>query len=100
MKYEQERWDLLCLQAYTNPLPGSASSQLECYTSTVTAIVSVTLTATDIQGADLSEPLVLFWHLPDGDAKSDQWLAQVCSLYVRGSISVTETIAVTFEVDL
>ena len=62
MKYEQERWDLLCLQAYTNPLPGSASSQLECYTSTVTAIVSVTLTATDIQGADLSEPLVLFWH--------------------------------------
>ena len=39
-------------------------------------------------------------HLPDGDAKSDQWLAQVCSLYVRGSISVTETIAVTFEVDL
>jgi len=28
----------------------------------VTAIVSVMLTATDIQGADLSKPLVLFWH--------------------------------------
>ena len=28
----------------------------------ITAIVSVMLTATDIQGADLSEPLVLFWH--------------------------------------
>jgi len=52
---------LLCPQVYNN-LPGSASSQLDCYTSKVTAIVSVTLTATDIQGADLSEPLVFFWH--------------------------------------
>ena len=34
----------------------------DCYTSKVTAIVSVTLTATDIQGADLSKPLVFFWH--------------------------------------
>jgi len=31
------------------------SSQLDCYTSKVTAVVSVTLTAADIQGADLHE---------------------------------------------
>ena len=53
---------LLCPQVYNNLLPGSASSQLDCYTSKVTAVVSVTLTATDIQGADLSKPLVLFQH--------------------------------------
>ena len=52
---------LLCPQAYNNLLPGFASS-LDCYTSKVTARVSVTLTAMDIQGADLSEPLVFFWH--------------------------------------
>jgi len=40
----------------------SASSQVDYYTSKVTAVVSVMLTAVDIQGADLSEPLVLFWH--------------------------------------
>ena len=39
---------------------GSASSQLDCYISKVK--VSVTLTAADLQGVDLSEPLVLFWH--------------------------------------
>jgi len=33
-----------------------------CYTSKVTAVVSVMLTAADIQGAGLSERLVLFWH--------------------------------------
>ena len=53
---------LLCPQAYNNPLPGSISSQLDYYTSKGKAIVSVTLTAMDIQGADLSQPLVLFWH--------------------------------------
>ena len=31
-------------------------------TSKVTAVVSVTLIAVDIQGGDLSEPLVLLWH--------------------------------------
>jgi len=54
--------DLLCPQVYDNLLPGSASSQLDCCTSKVTAVVSVTLTAADVQGADLSEALVLFWH--------------------------------------
>ena len=38
------------------------SPQPDYYTSKVTAIVSVTLTAADIQGTDLSEPSVLFWH--------------------------------------
>jgi len=51
---------LLCPQAYNNHLPGSVSSQLDYYTLKVTAVVSVTLTAADIQGADLCEPLVLF----------------------------------------
>ena len=58
MKYEQERGP----QAYNHLLPGSVSSQLDNYTSQITAIVSVMLTAADIQGADLSEPLVLLWH--------------------------------------
>jgi len=49
----------LCPQVYNNLLPGSVSSQLDYYTLKVTAVVSVTLTATNIQGADLSEPLVL-----------------------------------------
>ena len=53
---------LLCPQVYSNLLPSSASSRPDYYTSKVTTIVSVTLTVTDIQGADLSEPLVLFWH--------------------------------------
>jgi len=53
---------LLRLQVYNNLLPGSVSSQLDYFTSKVTAVVSVTLTAADVQGADLSEPLVLFWH--------------------------------------
>jgi len=57
---------LLCTQAYNNFLPGSLSSQLD-YTSKVTAVVSVMLTAADIQGADLSESLALFWHRhPEG----------------------------------
>ena len=38
----------------------AVSSQVDYYTSKVTAIVSMTLTAAYIQGADLSEPLVLF----------------------------------------
>ena len=54
--------DLLSPQAYDNFLPGSASSQLDCCTSKVTVVVSVMLTATDIQREDLNEPLVLFWH--------------------------------------
>ena len=57
---------LLYQQAY-NLLPGSLSSQLDYYTSKVTAVVSVMLTTMDIQGADLSESLALFchWH-PEG----------------------------------
>ena len=51
---------MLCPQAHNNLLPGSVSSQVDYYTSKVTAIVSMMLTAADIQGADLSEPLVLF----------------------------------------
>jgi len=47
---------------YSNLLPGSVSSQLDYYTSKAIAVVSVMLTAADIQGTDLSEPLVLFWH--------------------------------------
>ena len=62
MKYERERAVLLCPQAYNNLLPGSVSSQLDYYTSKAIAVVSVMLTAVDIQGVDLSEPLVLFWH--------------------------------------
>ena len=53
---------MLCPQAHNNLLPGSVSSQVDYYTSKVTVIVSVMLTATDIQGGDLSEPLVFFWH--------------------------------------
>ena len=45
---------LQCPQAYNNLLPGSLSSQLDYYTSKVTAA--------DIQGADLGESLALFWH--------------------------------------
>jgi len=41
---------------------GSVFAWLDYYTSKTTAIVSVTLTAMDIPKADLSEPLVLFWH--------------------------------------
>jgi len=44
---------------HNNLLTGSVSSQVDYYTSKVTAIVSMMLTAADIQGADLSEPLVL-----------------------------------------
>ena len=51
---------LLCPQAHNNLLPDSVSSQVNYYTLEVTAIVSVMLTAADIRGADLSEPLVLF----------------------------------------
>jgi len=51
---------LLYPQAHNNLLPGSVSSQVDCYTSKATATVSMTLTAADIQEADLSEPLVLF----------------------------------------
>ena len=51
---------LLCPLAHNNLLPGSVSSQVDDYTSKVTAIVSVMLTIADIPGADLSEPLVLF----------------------------------------
>jgi len=36
----------------------------------------MTLTAVDIQGADLSEPLVLFWH---------HHPVVVCGLWVAGS---------------
>jgi len=54
----------------------SVSSQLDYYTSKVTAVVSMTLTAVDIQGADLSEPLVLFWH---------HHPVVVCGLWVAGS---------------
>ena len=52
---------MLCPQAH-NLLPGSVSSQVDYYTSKVTAVVSMTTTAADIhvQEADLSEPLVLF----------------------------------------
>ena len=53
---------MLYPQAYNNLLPGSLSLQLDYYISKVTAVVSVTLKAADIQGTDLSEPLVLFWH--------------------------------------
>jgi len=45
---------------YNHLLPVSVSSQVDYYTSKVTAVVSMTLTAADIQGADLSEQLVLF----------------------------------------
>jgi len=51
---------LLCPQAHNNLLPGSVSSQVDYYTSEVTAVVSMTLTAADIQGVDLCEPLALF----------------------------------------
>jgi len=51
---------LLCPQAHSNFLPGSVSSQVDYYTSKVTAVVPMTLTAADIQGADLCEPLALF----------------------------------------
>jgi len=51
---------LLCPQAHNNLLPGSVSSQVDYYTSKVTAVVSMTLTAADMQGADLCEPLALF----------------------------------------
>jgi len=51
---------LLCPQAHNKLLPGSVSSQDDYYTSKVTAVVSMTLTAADIQGADLHEPLALF----------------------------------------
>ena len=50
------------IQMYNNLLPGTVSAQVDYYTSKVTAVVSVTLTATDIQGVDLSKPLVLFWY--------------------------------------
>ena len=51
---------MLSLQAHNNLLPSSVSSQVDYYTSKVTAVVSMTLTAADIQGADLCEPLALF----------------------------------------
>jgi len=51
---------LLCPQAHNKLLPGSVSSQVDYYTSKVTAVVSMTLTVADIQGADLCEPLALF----------------------------------------
>ena len=51
---------MLCPQAHNNLLPGSVSSQVDYYTLKVTAVVSMTLTAADIQGADLYEPLALF----------------------------------------
>ena len=51
---------MLCPQAHNNLLPGSVSSQVDYYTSRVTAVVSMTLTAADIQGADLYEPSALF----------------------------------------
>ena len=51
---------MLCPQAHNNLLPRSVSSQVDYYTSKVTAVVSMTLTAADIQGADLYEPLALF----------------------------------------
>jgi len=50
----------MCPQAHNNLLPGSVSSQVDYYTSKVTAVVSMTLTAADMQGADLCEPLALF----------------------------------------
>ena len=50
---------MLCPQAH-NLLPGSVSSQVDYYTSKVTAVVSMMLTTADIQGADLCEPLALF----------------------------------------
>ena len=51
---------LLCPQAHNNLLPGSISSLVDYYTPKVTAVVPMTLTAADIQGADLYEPLALF----------------------------------------
>jgi len=51
---------LLCPQAHNNLLPGSVSSQVDYYTSKVTAAIPMTLTAVGIQGADLCEPLALF----------------------------------------
>ena len=51
---------MLCPQAHNNLLPGSVSSQVDYYTWKVTAVVSMTLTAADIQGADPYEPLALF----------------------------------------
>jgi len=51
---------LLCPQAHNNILPGSVSSQVDYYTSKVTAVVSMTLMAAGIQGADLCELLALF----------------------------------------
>ena len=41
---------------------GAQQSSARLCFFTVTAVVSKMLTAADIQGADLSEPLVLFWH--------------------------------------
>ena len=51
---------MLCPQAHNNLLPGFVSSQVDYYTSKVTAVVSMTLTAAGKQGADLCEPLALF----------------------------------------
>ena len=51
---------MLCPQAHNNLLPCSISSLVDYYTSKVTAVVPMTLTAADIQGADLYEPLALF----------------------------------------
>jgi len=63
---------LLCPQAYNNLLPGSVSSQVDYYTSKVTAVVSMTLTAADIQGADLSKlKFGSLWHRhPEGAWKT------------------------------
>ena len=51
---------MLCPQAHNNLLPRSVSSLVDYCTSKVTAVVSMTFTAADIQGADLCEPLALF----------------------------------------
>ena len=51
---------LLCPQAHNNLLPGSLFSQLGLLYFKSNSCSSMTLTAAEIQGVDLSEPLVLF----------------------------------------
>ena len=69
LKYKRKQCGLAMSTGVQQPsarfcqvLPGSARFWMDYYTLKVTAAVFVTFTAADIEGADLSEPLVLFWH--------------------------------------
>jgi len=61
LKYERERCCLAMSTGVQRLFPGSLSSQLDYYNLKVTAVVSVMLIAADIQGADLSKSLALFF---------------------------------------